>query len=142
MQHADIEKEIQQGNKLLLGLSARQVICLGAVGVLIVILGFTLGFSLAVYPAMALAVIGFFFGWYKKDGLPAEKILLKYLQEKFYKNTARKYRTKNKYIQIINAEYARRRNIDNADKKIAKQIKKETTENAKRVRKSNMKAVN
>ena len=55
-----------------------------------------------------LAVFGVL-GWYTKCGLNAEDVALKILQEKYYKNQVRKYRTRNKYFALYNRAYARKR---------------------------------
>lgn len=139
---ADIEKEIQQENKVVLGLSLRKAIILGAGIVVTILLVLLMGFDVALYPIIPVAGISLFFGWYTKDGLNAERYLMKKLQEKYYKNNKRAYRTKNRYISLMNTEYKRHKNKDMADKKIAKAVKKEIKANRKRVQKSSLKAIN
>ena len=137
----DIEKEIQQKNKVFLGMGMRQVLCVCFAVVCAIAFALLLSPSLSVYPSLVIGVICFAFGWYSKDGLTAEKYIFKVIKEKFYKNNKRKYRTKNKYIALMNKEYRRHENIDKADKKIAKALKKEQKQNKKRVRKTTMQAI-
>lgn len=137
----DIEKEIQQKNKVILGLDIRQVICVAIAIVCAILMALFLSPSLSVYPSLVIGVICWAFGWYSKDGLTAEKYLLKVLKEKFYQNNKRKYRTKNKYITLMNKEYRRHERIDRNDKKIAKTLKNEQAQNKKRIKTSKMQAI-
>lgn len=126
MINKEMEKEVQQDNKVIAGLNIRQVVCLGIAGSLCIIISLFLdvGFEISMYPCMALGWGAYLFGWKTKDGMHYEKILLKKLQQALYKNNVRYYRTKNKYITLMNREYVRRRNMDLKDKKTAKEIKK------------------
>ena len=90
------------------------------------------------YPCMVLGYGAYLFGWKKKDGLHYEQILLKKLQQAFYKSNERFYRTKNKYIELMNHEYVRRRNMDMKDKETAKAIKKQRKQ---KKRKSSIKPI-
>ncbi len=137
----DIEKEIQQKNKIFLGLDIRQLCCVLFAAACAIVMALLLSPSVSIYPSLAVGALCWFFGWYSKDGLTAEKYIFKVLKEKFYKNDKRKYRTKNKYIALMNKEYRRHERIDRGDKKIAKALKKEQRQNKKRVRKTNLKAI-
>ena len=137
----DIEKEIQQKNKVFLGLTIRQIFCVIFAIICAVVLVLVFPPELSIYPSLVIGILCWFIGWYKKDGLTAEKYLLKILKEKFYRNSRRKYRTKNKYITLMNKEYRRHERIDRADKKIAKALKREQKQEKKRVRETTMKAI-
>ena len=141
MLSVDIEKEIQQKNKVLLGLTMRQIVCVIFAVICPIVMALVLSTELSLYPSLVVGTVCFAFGWYQKDGLTAEKYLLKILKEKFYKNDKRKYRTKNRYVALMNNEYRRRERIDRANKKIAKALKKEQKQNKKRVRQTQMKAI-
>lgn len=141
MLSVDVEKEIQQKNKVFLGLTLRQIACVLFAVICAIVFAIVLSTELSVYPSLVVGVICWFFGWYSKDGLTAEKYLLKILKEKFYKNGERKYRTKNRYITLMNREYRRHERIDRADKKIAKALKKEQKQNKKRIRTTKMKPI-
>lgn len=127
MLSVEIEKEIQQENKVLLNFNMRQVLCLCVAAVLGVVCALFPGmeFSLAVYPCMAAGGVCFAFGWWRPDGLPMERVLLKKLQTVLYQDHVRLYRTKNRYIVMLNREYDRRRAEDLRDRRIRRQLKRE-----------------
>ncbi len=122
----EIEKEIDQENKVLLGCTVRQLVCVGITLVLALVIFLFLQWNvdLAMYPVLAIGVIAGAFGWYKPNGEPFEAFLWKRLRAVLYNSNFRKYRAKNQYITMMNAEYLRRRNIDLNNKKVAKEIKK------------------
>lgn len=122
----EIEKEIQQENKILLNFTLRQVVCLCVAAVLGVVCAVFLDmeFSLAVYPCLAAGGICFAFGWWKVDGLPMERVLLKKLQAGVYQNNVRLYKTKNRYIVMLNREYGKRLAADWKDRRKRKRLKK------------------
>lgn len=138
MLNVEIEKEIQQENKILLNFNLRQVICLCVAVVLSVVCAVFLNmeFSLALYPCMVIGGVCFVFGWGKMDGLPMERILAKKFQTALYQNDVRVYKTRNRYISMLNREYDRRRVADLQDKRIKKQIKRERKVVKKRKKKS------
>lgn len=139
----EIEKEIQQENKVILNFTLRQVICLGVAVVCSVLIAVFLdmNFEIAIYPCFAIGGICFAFGWIKQDGIPMEKILLKKLQTYLYKNDVRVYRTKNSYTVMLNREYDRRRGIDSRDKKLKKLMKREEKAKRKNLKKSRFKRI-
>jgi hypothetical protein len=93
--------------KVLLNLTARQLICFSAaaaVGVPTYLLTRgVLGNSGAVLVMIALMLPAFFIAMYEKDGQPAEKILLHIIRMRFFFPGTRPYRTENFY-QIIERE--------------------------------------
>lgn len=123
----EIEREIKQENKVLLNLTIRQIVCLGfALASSIVIAVFlNMDFAISIYPCFVIGALCFAFGWIKQDGLYMEHILLKKLEVAYYHNDKRLYRTKNKYTVMLNKEYARRKAIDQRDKKLQKRLRKE-----------------
>lgn len=127
MVSVEIEKEIQQENKIILNFNLRQVICLCvAVALSIVCAVFLdLEFSLSLYPCTIIGGCCFVFGWGKMDGLPMEKILAKKLEAAIYQNNVRVYKTKNGYISLLNREYDRRRAADRRDRKYKRQMRRE-----------------
>lgn len=126
MLNVDIEKEIKQENKVLLGLSMRKFICVvvSLLFAVIFALLFSMNFYVSIIPSMAVGAIAFAFGWIKFDGVPMEEFAFKKINEVFYGTKRRKYRTKNAYITLLNEEYARRKNIDMSNKKVKKSLKK------------------
>lgn len=139
----EIEKEIQQENKVLLNFTLRQLICLSAAVVCSVLIAVFLGisFSLAIYPCLIIGVICFAFGWVKQDGIPMERILLKRLQTGLYQNNMRVYKSKNRYVSLLNKEYERRRVLDLKDKNIKKKYKRELKNKKKAAGKSRLKRI-
>lgn len=139
----EIEKEIQQENKILLNFNLRQVVCLCIAAALSVVCAVFLNmeFSLAVYPCLVVGGVCFAFGWWKMDGLPMEWILWKKVQTSLYKNNVRLYKTKNRYIVMLNREYDRRKASDWKDRKLRRQFKKERRIVKKKRRKSRCKGV-
>lgn len=139
MVNQEIEKEVQQDNKVIAGLNIRQVVCLGIAGLGCVLISLFLDtdFEITMYPYMVLGWGAYLFGWKERDGLHYEQILLKKLQQMFYKSDRRYYRTKNKYIALMNREYVRRRNMDLKHKETAKAMKKAK----KKKQKSSIKAI-
>ena len=127
MLSVDIEKEIKQENKILLGLSMRKFICVG-ISLLFAILFallFSMNFYVSIIPSMVVGAIAFAFGWIKFDGVPMEEFLFKKINEAFYGTKKRTYRTKNAYVTLLNKEYARRKQIDLANKQVRKSLKKQ-----------------
>lgn len=139
----EIEKEIQQENKVILNFTLRQVVCLGAAVVCSVLIAvfLELDFEIAVYPCFVIGGVCFAFGWIKQDGLPMEKILLKKLQTCLYKNNVRVYKIKNSYTVMLNREYDRRRRIDGRDKKLKKLMKREEKAKRKNLKKSRLRRI-
>lgn len=139
----EIEKEIQQENKVILNFTMRQVSCLSVAVVCSVLIAVFLGleFSIAVYPCMIIGGLCFAFGWMKQDGIPMERILLKKLQTTLYKNNVRVYKTKNRYITLLNREYDRRRQMDMRDRRMKKRQKKERKDKKKAAKMSRLKKI-
>lgn len=138
----DIEKEIQQPNKVILGLTIRQCVAT-IVPLLLTALMYVIfrSFDILIYSAIIFSPIAFLFGWFKRDGLVGERYILKLIKERIYKNSKRAYKTKNRYVVLMNKEYRRHQIRDMADKTIAKSIQKERKENQKRVHTSSLKAI-
>lgn len=139
----EIEKEIQQENKVIMNFTIRQIVCLSIALVCSILIAVFLGldFSIAVFPCLVIGLICFAFGWIRQDGLTMEKILLKKLQTYVYKNNVRVYKTKNRYITLFNQEYDRRRQMDGRDKKIKKKLKAEAKRKKKALQKSKLKKI-
>lgn len=135
-----IEKEIQQDNKIIAGLNIRQIVCMGIAGCfcLCIALFLDMDFEISMYPCMILGWGAYLFGWKKQDGLHYEQILWKKMQQILYQSNKRYYRTKNRYIALMNGEYVRRRKIDFKNKETVKAIKKVSK---KKIKKSNVKVI-
>lgn len=139
----EIEKEIQQENKVILNFTMRQVVCLSVAVMFSVLISVVLAwdFTVAIYPCFVIGVMCFALGWMNQDGIPMEKILVRKLQVYLYKNNVRVYKTKNRYVVMMNREYDRRRAVDYQDKKHQKRIKKERRKRKKAQGKSNLQRI-
>ncbi len=123
----DIPKEIKQENKVVLMFTLRQFICVSAAGFLCFVIAvvFELEFSVSVYHSMVIGIVAFAFGWIKRDGLTMERLLMKYIQKAVYGNHVRLYRTKNRYIPLLNHVYASHKRIDERNRRAIRIAKKE-----------------
>ena len=139
----EIEKEIQQENKVILNFTMRQVVCLSVALVFSVLISVVLAwdFTVAIYPCFVIGGVCFAFGWMKQDGLPMERILVRKLQVHLYKNNVRIYKTKNRYVVMMNREYDRRRLMDCQDKKLQKSVRKDVKRKKKELRRSKLKRI-
>ena len=139
----EIEKEIQQENKVILNFTMRQAVCLSVAVVCSVVIALVLAwdFTIAIYPCFALGILCFAFGWMKQDGIPMEKILVKKLQTNLYQNHIRVYKTRNRYTIMLNREYERRRRLDLQDKTLKKMLRKEAKSRKKEQKKSKLKRI-
>lgn len=139
----EIEKEIQQENKVILNFTMRQVVCLSVAVVCSVVITLVLAwdFTVAIYPCFALGILCFAFGWMKQDGIPMEKILVKKLQTNLYQNHIRVYKTRNRYTIMLNREYDRRRRLDLQDKKLKKILRKEAKNRKREQKNSKLKRI-
>lgn len=122
-----IEKEIKGENKVALGLNFRQLVCVSICGGLAVGLSLVTGLPIteAVIPDSVLAVAAYYVGWKEVNGMKAEYFALKRVKELVYRNQVRTYRTKNRYVTLLNERYQAMRAADMQDKGKAKIMKKE-----------------
>ena len=122
-----IEKEIKGENKVALGLNFRQLICVSVCGGLAVGLPLVTGVRIreAVVPDAVLAVAAYYVGVKEVNGMKAEYFALKRVKELVYRNQVRTYRTKNRYVTLLNERYQAMRTADMLDKEKAKLLKKE-----------------
>lgn len=139
----EIEKEIQQENKVILNFTMRQVVCLSVALVFSVLISVVLAwdFTVAIYPCFVIGGVCFAFGWMKQDGLPMERVLIRKLQVHLYKNNVRIYKTKNRYVVMMNREYDRRRAMDSQDKRLQKSVRKDAKRKKKEVRRSKLQRI-
>ena len=123
----DVEKEIKQDNKVMLNMNIRQLFtAIVALLLIIFLVGIVkIDMTLMMIPAAFIGGAAYAVGWYKRDGLFIEHIILKRIQTYLYKNDCVPYRTKNRFVTLYNQEYARHKAIDLKDKKIRRAIKKE-----------------
>lgn len=140
-QSQQIEREIQQENKIFLGLTAKKLIAVTICGVVFIPLIIMVGMDYCYIPLFLAVAISWFFAWFEKDGLTGTQYLFKKTSIIYYKNKTRKYHTKNKYITALNKAYRKHRNIDMSDKNIQKQIKNEQKKQKNKKQVSNLKGI-
>ena len=91
--------------KVAFNLTKRQLICFGSAALIGVPLFFVLkdsgGNTAATLGMMAVMLPAFFLGMYQKNGLPAEKLLMYYVQAKFIRPKIRPYQTSNYYSLLM-----------------------------------------
>ncbi len=103
---------MEDDHKVALGCNLKQLICL--VGIVTVCGIFYLAsrsLVLSFFCAVPVAVGLAYFGWYTRNGMQPEDILLKKLQTKYFKNDVRRYRTKNSYFTLYNEALARQGSV-------------------------------
>lgn len=121
-----VEKEIKQENRIFGSFTLRQVAVLGTAAVLII--GFYMltksDMNTMMCIGMALGIAGYFIGFKKKNGMYMEYYAVKKIKEFIFMNNQRKYKTKNKYIVMMNKAYLDDKNADMQDKKKKKILEK------------------
>ena len=135
-----VEREIKQENRVIGPFTLRQTICLiialAAVATFVYVVKPDLETGMGI--GLCLGAIAWFFGFYKKNGIYIEYFIIKRIKILCFKNTKRGYRTKNRYIGMLNAYYEERRQADLLNKKKARQIRK--AERRRKKKKERMKA--
>lgn len=142
MLSTDINKEIKRENKIFGNFNFRQVLCFGLAA------GIEVLFYLIVHPdtdsmvgmGFTLGAIAWYFGFHKKDGCYMEYFLWKTIKMYIVQNKSRRYRSKNKYVTMMNASYMNDKNSDLTDKKKKKMIVKQEKSVAKRKKKTTLKS--
>ena len=130
----EIEKEIKQENKVFRGLTIRQMIF----GILF--LGLLIAEYMIIRPTpnimmfsgAVIATVLWNFILRKKHGIPMSYFIKKNIKTYILSNTRRKYRTKNKYVEILNNAYRQDKNSDLADSRKKKYIEKQQKKAAKK----------
>ena len=82
----EIEKEINQENKVIMDFNLRQVICIIILVIVSILIVAFMGWNTqtTLYPISAVAAVLFAFGWYKPNGMPFEKYAMKQIQMLLY----------------------------------------------------------
>ena len=121
-----VEKEIKQENRIFGAFTTRQAIVLGVSAVFTVLFYLLTGITIdaLMYFSLPLGAAAYFLGFYKKNGLYAEYYLFKSLKGFIYHNDRRRYRSKNRYITMLNRAYQKDREEDLSDPKKKKYIKR------------------
>ncbi len=122
----EIEKEIKNENKIILGFTLRQAVTFGAVLVILVGEYFLIRptSNILIISGIALGAMAYYLSFHKKNGMNMEYFLVKKVKQYILANNARKYRTKNEYVRIMNEAYRRDRNRDMGNPEKRKRLKK------------------
>ena len=121
-----VEKEIKQENRVIGPLTLRQTLCLilALFGVILFYVIVRPDLETGMGAGLILGTIAWFFGFYKKNGIYIEYFIIKKVRIFCFKNLKRRYRTKNRYIRMMNDYYAGEKAADLSDKKRAKLLKR------------------
>ena len=110
-------------SKVAFNLTARQLVCFGAAAVVGVPLFFVLrdtaGNTGATLGMMAVMLPMFFLAMYQKNGQPAEKILMYYIQARFIRPKVRPYQTHNYYALLMKGDEALPNHVFGAGSRIS-----------------------
>ena len=129
-----VEKEIKQENRVIGPLTLRQTVCLllALIGVIIFYVIVRPDLETGMGAGLILGSIAWFFGFYKKNGIYIEYFIVKKVKMFCFGNFQRKYRTKNRYIRMMNDHYEALRAADLSDKKRAKLVKQRVVRQKKK----------
>ena len=122
----EIEKEIKNENKIIMGFTLRQAVTFGAVIVILVAEYFLIRptSNILIISGIVLGAGAYYLSFYKKNGMNMEYFLVKKVRQYILANSARKYRTKNGYVRIMNEAYKRERMKDLNDPQKRRKLKK------------------
>ena len=97
----EIEKEIKNENKIIMGFTMRQAVTFGAVIVILVLEYFLIRptSNILIISGIALGAAAYYLSFHKKNGMNMEYFLIKKVKQYVLKNNSRKYRTKNGYVR-------------------------------------------
>ncbi len=122
----EIEKEIKNENKIIMGFTLRQAVTFGVVIVIMVAEYFLIRptSNMLVMSGIVLGSAAYYLSFHKKNGMNMEYFLIKKVKQYVLANSARKYRTKNGYVRIMNEAYRMDRERDLGDVRKRKRLKK------------------
>ena len=122
----EIEKEIKNENKIIMGFTLRQAITFGVVIVILLAEYFIIRptSNILIISGIALGAAAYYLSFHKKNGMNMEYFLIKKVKQYILANSARKYRTKNGYVRIMNEAYHRERMKDLNDPQKRRKLKK------------------
>lgn len=132
-----IESEIEQERKIIKGFTARQAIsAVTAVIFAVTVYARVKDIETTTYIAAAPVLLIIAIGWVKINGQRFEDYARSIIYVLLYRNSKRKYRTRNEYFDLLNSRYHELKSADMNNKKAVKLQKKE----AKRIKKLRRKA--
>ncbi len=122
----EIEKEIKNENRIIMGFTLRQAITFGTVIVILLAEYFLIRptSNILIISGIALGAAAYYLSFHKKNGMNMEYFLIKKVKQYILANSARKYRTKNGYVRIMNEACQRERMKDLNDPQKRRKLKK------------------
>ena len=101
-----IEAEIETSHYVIAKYTTRQVVCIAATAASILFVNNVVSNTMtSVIITLPIDILFIFFGFWHRDGLNAEDKLASVIQKIFYKNDKRIFKTRNKYVAIMNNVY-------------------------------------
>ena len=120
MLNLPIEREIEVEHKVFRDFNLRQTICLVVSGVIAVIMYLIFrNWLLMVAFTAPFALLLIYLAKPGENGEKAEEVLMKFAERHYYNNQTRSYRTRNRYVPLVNEAYRRMRARDLSDKRTA-----------------------
>ena len=120
MLNLPIESEIEVEHKVFRDFNLRQTICLVVSGVIAVIMYLIFrNWLLMVAFTAPFALLLIYLAKPGENGEKAEEVLMKFAERHYYNNQTRSYRTRNRYVPLMNEAYRRMRARDLSDKRTA-----------------------
>ncbi|MBQ7724357.1 MAG: PrgI family protein [Lachnospiraceae bacterium] len=120
MLNLPIESEIEVEHKVFRDFNLRQTICLAVSGVIAVIMYLIFrNWLLMVAFTAPFALLLIYLAKPGENGEKAEEVLMKFAERHYYNNQTRSYRTRNRYVPLMNEAYRRMRARDLSDKRTA-----------------------
>ena len=143
MLNLPIESEIEAEHKVFREFNLRQTICIGitCVAAIIMYLIFR-NWMLMVAFSAPFALVLLFFAKPGENGEKAEDIIRKSAERHYYRNQTRSYRTKNRYVALMNREYRRLAAEDQKDPKRVRKLRQAQKRREKRRRRTSCRGYN
>ena len=137
MPNLPIESEIEVEHKVFRDFNLRQTICLVVSGVIAVIMYLIFrNWLLMVAFTAPFALLLIYLAKPGENGEKAEEVLMKFAERHYYSNQTRSYRTRNRYVPLMNEAYRRMRAKDLSDKRTAGKIAASEKKSRKRRKRS------
>lgn len=135
------EKEIDEKNKIFMGITLRQMVVI----VIFLIIGALI--RLIIKPPQAVfmfictifGVLTYYLAFKEYEGFPPEYSFMKKIRTMIFNNEKRYSRTKNRYLGLLNNAYGMDRLEELKDRKIKRAIRKEKRADKKLLRKDRLK---
>ena len=123
MLNLPIESEIEVEHKVFRDFNLRQTVCLGiSAGIAVIMYLIFRNWLLMVVFTAPFALLLIYLAKPGENGEKAEEVLMKFAERHYYNNQMRSYKTRNRYVPLMNGAYRRMRKHDFSDKRTAGKI--------------------